>query len=428
MKIEKNHQLKNRKILVIATGSIAAIKTPILISNLIKKGAEVRCVITPSASKLVSPLSLSTLSRNRSYQEEDQWDSIQARPLHIELAEWADFIVVAPLSATSLSRWVNGLSEGLAASILLASEKPVIAAAAMNTGMWINKAIQNNWAKLRSYENVIALAPKEGLLACDRIGEGKMASLHLIELAIESACINYQQNSLLLKDWGGIKLLITAGATIEDIDSTRYISNRSTGLMGLLLAQAARFRGASVDFVHGPLQIEHELLEGLNIFEIRSSHEMEAVLEKLHSSADVIAMTAAIADVRSKVNANKTKLSKRFFLDSLKDQLEIVPDLLENLVNKREKKQVFLGFSALTGSDDNIKKLAMEKKISKGCDLLMANPVDKENQGFESNSNGGWLLGPEDRVQKISVDSKFLIAHKLLDELKSLLVVKSIKK
>ena len=142
----------------------------------------------------------------------------------------------------------------------------------------------------------------------------------------------------------------------------------------------------------------------------------------------MIAMTAAIADVRSKVNANKMKLSKRFFLDSLKDQLEIVPDLLENLVNKKEQKQVFLGFSALTGSNDNIKKLAMEKKIRKGCDLLMANPVDKENQGFESNSNGGWLLGPEDRVQRISVDSKFLIAHKLLDELKSLLVVKLIKK
>ena len=193
MKIEKNYHLKDKKILVIATGSIAAIKTPILISNLIKQGAEVRCVITPSASKLVSPLSLSTLSRHRCYQEEDQWYPIQARPLHIELAEWADFIVVAPLSASSLSRWVNGLSEGLAASILLASEKPVIAAAAMNTGMWANKAIQDNWDKLKSYKNIIALAPTEGLLACDRIGEGKMTSHHLIELAIESACINFNK-------------------------------------------------------------------------------------------------------------------------------------------------------------------------------------------------------------------------------------------
>ncbi len=422
MKINKNHQLKNKRILVIATGSIAAVKTPILVNNLIKKGAEVRCVVTPSASRLVSPLSLSTLSRNRSYQEEDQWDPKQARPLHIELAEWADFIVVAPLSASSLSRLVNGLSEGLAASILLAAEKPVIAAAAMNTGMWLNKAVQNNWEKLKDFQNVIALSPAEGLLACDRIGDGKMVSPLLIELAIESASINSQ------KDWEGIKLLVTAGATIEDIDSTRYISNRSTGLMGVLLGQAARFRGASVDFVHGSLQIESELLEGLNNFEIRSSRDMEEALEKLHASADVIAMTAAIADVRAKRNTSQLKFPKSDLIFSLKDNLEIVPDLLENLVQKKDKKQVFLGFSALTGSDENIKKLAMDKKTSKGCDLLMANPVDRSNQGFESNFNGGWLLGPKNKIQEISVKSKFLIANTLLDELKSLLVVKSIKK
>ncbi len=428
MKIEKNHQLKDRKILVLATGSIAAIKTPILVSNLIKRGAEVRCVITPSASKLVSPLSLSTLSRNRSYQNEDQWDPRQTRPLHIELADWADFIVVAPLSASSLSRWINGLSEGLAASILLAAERPVIAAAAMNTGMWENEAIQNNWTKLNNFKNVIALSPGEGLLACDRIGDGRMASPHLIELAIESATIKCENNYLLPKDWKGIKLLVTAGATIEDLDCTRYISNRSSGLMGVLLGQAARFRGASVDFIHGQLQIEEDLLEGLNSFEIRSSHDMEAILEKLHSSADVIAMTAAVADARAKGNPNKMKFPKRYLLESLKDQLEIVPDLIEKLVKKREKKQIFLGFSALTGDDENIKKLAIAKKTSKGCDLLMANPVDKANQGFESDFNGGWLLGPEDRVQKISVNSKFSIAHNLLDELKSLLMVKSIKK
>ncbi len=428
MKIEANDQLKNKKILVIATGSIAAIKTPILISNLIKRGAEVKCVVTPSASKLVSPLSLSTLSRNRSYQENDQWDPIQAKPLHIELAEWSDFIVVAPLSASSLSRWVNGLSEGLAASILLASEKPVIAAAAMNTSMWENEAIKNNWEKLNAYKNVIAIPPKEGLLACDRIGDGKMASPLLIELAIESASINYESKNCISKDLKGVKLLVTAGPTIEDIDSTRYISNRSTGLMGLLIGQSARFRGAKVDFIHGPIQINHELLEGLNTFEIRSSHDMEATLEKLHSSADLIAMTAAIADIRTRGKTNKAKFPKKLLIKSLKEEIEIIPDLLEKLVQKKLKDQIILGFSALTGSDEDIKRLAMEKKANKGCDLLMANPVDKKNQGFESNLNGGWLFGPKDRIQKISVNSKFSIAHKLLDELKSLLVVKSIKK
>ena len=138
-------------------------------------------------------------------------------------------------------------------------------------------------------------------------------------------------------------------------------------------------------------------------------------------------MAAAIADLRTKDNPIKIKFTKNSLLESLKDKLEIVPDLLEKLVRESKKEQIFIGFTALTGSDENIKKLAIEKKSNKGCDLLMANPVDKDNQGFESNFNGGWLLGPEDRVQKISVDSKFLIAHKLLDELKSLLLIKSQK-
>ena len=159
-----------------------------------------------------------------------QWNPREARPLHIALSEWADFIVVAPLSASSLSRWVNGLSEGLAASILLAAEKPVIAAAAMNTAMWCNQAIKKNWAALENFSNVITLSPSEGLLACDRIGDGRMASPQLIQLAIESASVSSQNNFLLPKDWKGLKLLVTAGATIEDIDSARYITNRSTGM------------------------------------------------------------------------------------------------------------------------------------------------------------------------------------------------------
>ena len=151
MKIDGKEQLKGKKILVIATGSIAAIKTPSLVSNLIKSEAQVRCVITPSATKIISPLSLSTLSRNRTYQDEDQWDPQRAKPLHIDLSEWADLIVISPLSASTLSRWITGLSEGLAASILLAAEKPIIAAAAMNTAMWGNPAVKRNWKELKNY-------------------------------------------------------------------------------------------------------------------------------------------------------------------------------------------------------------------------------------------------------------------------------------
>jgi len=142
--------LSGKKILVAVTGSIAAVKAPILISRLIKAGAEVKCVITQSAAKLVSPLSLSTLSRNKCYQDKDQWQDYQAKPLHIALAEWAELILVAPMSATSLSKFTHGNAEGLLASILLAAQSQIVIAAAMNTSMWSNQSVKKNWNYLKT--------------------------------------------------------------------------------------------------------------------------------------------------------------------------------------------------------------------------------------------------------------------------------------
>ena len=200
MKIEAVDPLKDRRLLVAITGSIAAVKTPILVSSLKKAGAQVRCIISPSAARLVSPLSLSTLSRHRCYQNEDQWDPIEPRPLHIALAEWAELVIVAPLSASSLSKWVHGQAEGLIASVLLASERPVIAAASMNTGMWENIAVQKNWKELEKNPRVLPLPPAPGVLACDREGDGRMANPELIELSIASSLINKTKNDLLKRD------------------------------------------------------------------------------------------------------------------------------------------------------------------------------------------------------------------------------------
>ena len=166
--------LSGKKILVAVTGSIAAVKAPILVSRLIKAGAEVKCVITQSAANLVSPLSLSTLSRNKCYQDKDQWKDYQTKPLHIALAEWAELILVAPMSATSLSKFTNGNADGLLSSILLAAESQIIIAAAMNTSMWSNQSVKKNWSYLKTIDQIISLEPSEGLLACDRIGDGKM--------------------------------------------------------------------------------------------------------------------------------------------------------------------------------------------------------------------------------------------------------------
>ncbi len=417
MTIQSKNLLQGLKILVAASGSIAAVKTPLLISGLIKAGAEVRSVITPSASKLVSALSLATLSRNKCYQDEDQWDPAQIKPLHIELAEWAEMVVIAPLTASTLSRWTQGLGEGLLASLLLAYEGPVIAAAGMNTSMWKNLAVKRNWEQLKQNTNVLCLNPASGLLACNRIGEGRMADPELIELAIKSGKIQINKYRKLNQDLEGLKILVTAGPTQEVLDPARVLTNKSSGRMGVLIAQAARFRGAEVDLIHGPLDLPEAWLEGLKSIKIDNAKEMRSWITKLQPSVDAVIMAAAVADLRKKDGPTKEKSSKKEFMKSLSTSLEEVPDLLKELVVNKTKKQILLGFAALSGSDTEIELAAKAKKIAKGCDLLMANPIDRPNQGFGSHPNGGFLIGANEMVRKIPTTSKIALAHELMDEL-----------
>ena len=408
--------LSGKKILVAVTGSIAAVKAPILISRLIKIGAEVKCVITESAAKLVSPLSLSTLSRNKCYQDKDQWQESQAKPLHIALAEWAELILVAPMSATSLSKFTNGNADGLLASILLAAQSQIVIAPAMNTSMWSHTSVKKNWNYIKTIDQVISLEPSQGLLACDRIGDGKMINLDIIELASESAFIFRAENKFLTQDLKNIKFLVSAGPTVEDLDAARQLTNRSSGLMGVLMAQAAKLRGAEVDLVHGPISVQKELLEGLNTFPVRSANEMGEKIDHLQPTAQVIVMAAAVSDFKKNSPSNK-KISKEVFLNSMFDDIEMTPDLLRNQTRKKLENQIFLGFAAETGSDNEIKEKGEKKRISKGCDLLMANPIDRDGQGFNTNLNSGFLLGPEKMAKNLSLSTKLSISHQLLDEI-----------
>ena len=416
--MNKSTSLSGKKILVAVTGSIAAVKAPILISRLIKAGAEVRCVITQSAAKLVSPLSLSTLSRNKCYQDKDQWQDGQTKPLHIALAEWAELILVAPMTATSLSKFTNGNADGLLASVLLAAQSQIIVAAAMNTSMWSNQSVKMNWNYLKAIDQVITLEPSEGLLACDRIGDGKMINIDLIELASESAFIFRAQNRFLTKDLKNTRVLVSAGPTVEDLDAARQLTNRSSGLMGILIAQAAKLRGAEVDLVHGPISIQKELLEGLNTYSVRSATEMGEKIDDLQPSAQVIVMAAAISDFK-KNNPSEKKISKELFLNSIFDDIEMTPDLIKNQTKRKLENQIFLGFAAETGNDDEIKEKGEKKRISKGCDLLMANPIDREGQGFDQNFNSGFLLGPQKMIKNLALSTKLSISHQLLDEIQN---------
>jgi len=411
--------LSGKKILVAVTGSIAAVKAPILVSRLIKAGAEVKCVITQSAANLVSPLSLSTLSRNKCYQDKDQWADSQTKPLHIALAEWAELIIVAPMSATSLSRFTSGSADGLLASILLASQSQIIMAAAMNTSMWEHQSVKKNWNYVKNIDQVITLEPSEGLLACDRVGDGKMVSLDIIELASESAFIFHEENKFLTKDLKDIRFLISAGPTVEALDAVRQITNRSSGKMGVFIAQAAKLRGAEVDLVHGPVSVQQDLLEGLNTYPVRSSNEMGAKIDDLQPSAQVIVMAAAISDFKNN-SPSEQKISKEFFLKSIFDNLEMTSDIIKNQTRKKLENQIFLGFAAETGSDNEIIKKGENKRVSKGCDLLMTNPIDRAGQGFDENFNSGFLLGPKKMVKNLSFSTKLAISHQLLDEIRNL--------
>jgi len=398
-------------VLVLISGSIAAVKLPQVVSALAARGAQVRCALTPSAARLVSPVALASLSRHPCALDDDQWSHQAARPLHIELAEWADLVLLAPLSATTLGRWVHGLADGLVASTLLACEAPVLVAPAMNTAMWEAAPVRRNWQALQAFEQVVPIAPGHGLLACDRRGEGRMAEPERLLLALDSLALHGWR-----RDWAGRRLLVSTGPTREFLDPARCLTNPSTGRMGVLLAQAALQRGAAVDLVHGPLSVDPALLEGLQCHPVVTAAEMERELADLQPGADAIAMAAAVADHR-RLEARTDKLPKEDLHAALDGGWEPVPDLLMGLVARRPAGQRILGFAAHSG---DVLPQARAKFARKGCDLLFANPIDRPAAGFGSPFNHGWLLGPEERIEAIAPAPKLAVAHRLLDALAGL--------
>ena len=357
----------------------------------------------------MSPVALASLSRHPCYLDADQWSHHASRPLHVELAEWAELVLLAPLSATSLGRWVHGLADTLLASILLATEAPVLAAAAMNTAMWASPAVRRNWELLQGFERVLPLGPAAGLLACDRRGDGRMAEPLQLLLALESLQLWGWQ-----RDWAGLRLLVTAGPTREPLDPARCLTNPSTGRMGVLLAQAARLRGAEVTLVHGPLALDPQLLAGLRCEPVETAAQMEQALLRLQPAADAIAMAAAVADHRRQQPLAQ-KLSKEALEAELASGWQPVPDLLAGLVARRPAGQRILGFAAQSG---DVLTEARAKWARKGCDLLFANPIDQADAGFGVDTNHGWLLGGVGGEQRLQPGSKLAIAQQLLTALR----------
>jgi len=413
---------KNRnsrvKVLLLITGSIAAVRIPLLVSQLAKENFEIRCVLSKNAEKLIKPLSLSILSRNPCILENDQWSNSQSIPLHIELNNWADILIIAPLTATTLSKWVTGNAEGLIPSILMANIKPIIVAPAMNTQMWRNKAVQRNYEDLQNLENVLSLQPSEGLLACDSLGIGKISPNDLIQLALEFITL-HNQNTF-RKDLLNKEILITGGCTSEKIDSARQITNKSSGAMGLLLSQVARFRGAQVKYVHGPLKVDKEITDGIKRYEIDTSEDLIKRLKNEISNCDYFFMNAAVSDF--KISSDTLdKIPKNKINDHLNKNFELVPDILKTISESKKDNQIFVGFCAFTGSIEEARIAIKEKIIQKGCDFLFANPIDLEGQGFGFLAqNEGWLFDKKNMINHINKTSKIDLANKLITQIISL--------
>ena len=406
------------KILILITGSIAAIRIPSLVSNLVKENFEVRCVLTKNAEKLIQPLSLSILSRNNCILDADQWDRKNSSPLHIELSNWADILILAPLTATTLSKWVTGNAEGLVSSILIANKKPTIVCPAMNTEMWNNHAVKRNFEKLDTYNNLLVISPCNGLLACDQLGIGKIPPNELIKLALQFILI--QNETINFNDLKNKSFLISGGATSEKIDPARTITNISSGTMGLLLAQVAKFRGANVTYIHGPLRVNSELKEGIKTYEIQTSKELRHSLMSEVSKCDYFLMNAAVTDIKLKNNIS-IKIPKKEIKEYISENLELVPDILKEINNTKKNHQIFVGFCAFTGCMENLRLIIKQKFDIKGCDFIFANPIDIEGQGFGALSkNEGWLFDRNGIEHHILKTSKIDLANKLINKIISI--------
>ncbi|MEM7769583.1 MAG: bifunctional phosphopantothenoylcysteine decarboxylase/phosphopantothenate--cysteine ligase CoaBC [Cyanobacteria bacterium P01_E01_bin.6] len=397
--------VQRRHVLIGVGGGIAAYKVCTVVSTLAKSDVEVRVVLTDRAEQFVTALTFACLSRNQAYNDNDFWDATHPRPLHIDLGEWADVILLAPLTANTLAKITYGLADNLLTNLVLASSCPVLVAPAMNTDMWEQLSVQQNWQVLASNPRYHAAKPGSGVLACDRVGMGRMAEPQQLHSHVRS--LLYTGGT---RDLVGKHILISTGGTREFLDPVRFIGNPSTGKMGVALAQAAVHRGATVTLVHGPM--ETELLSSLNnvmTYGVTSADEMQARLIEQAPRVDWIVMAAAVADVKP-ADYHAQKLPKRSLPTDL--QLTHVPDILTQLSHHKQPHQTIIGFAAQSG---DIVPPALDKLMKKKLDVIVANPIDHPSSGFGHDMNQAIMLTSKGDRREIPLCSKLEMAHRVFD-------------
>lgn len=352
-----------KKILLIVTGSIAAVKIPELISRFKDRGYEVTCVMTKSAEEFVIPMSLASLSGNKVYQDLFSREDEEEMG-HIQLSREADLLLVAPASANIMARMANGLCDDLASTLLLATDKQVMVAPAMNVKMWEHPATQRNTKQLER-DGIRIISPEQGKLACGEEGQGRMAEPEVIVNIVEAYLEGQPQG----KPLKGKKVLVTSGPTVEAIDPVRYIANRSSGKQGYAIAEILASFGADVTLVSGPTNLSKP--SDVKLIEVESAREMLDECIKV-LPADIAVCAAAVADWRaSEISGEKIKKGL-----GDEDQAFLFmenPDILECIAKHDSKRpELVIGFAAET---EDLLDNAREKRLKKGCDWILANDV-----------------------------------------------------
>lgn len=395
--------LRNKKIVLLVTASIAAYKAAVLVRLLIKEGAEVKVILTPQAKDFITPLTLSTLSKNPVLSEftsgnAGEWNN------HVELAIWADVVLVAPASANTLAKMAYGLCDNLALAVYLSAKCPVIIAPAMDLDMYKHPATLANLSTLKKYGNQI-IASNYGELASGLVGEGRMAEPEEIR---DYLSIYFSKNLPL----AGKTALVTAGPTYEAIDAVRFLGNNSSGKMGIAIAEALANQGAQVHLVIGPSALKTEN-PSIKRTDVVSAEEMWKASESLFKKADIAVLSAAVADFKPKsIQTKKIKKASGF------NSIELVEtiDILASLGKLKKKHQLLVGFALETDNEMENAKLKIKKK---NLDFIVLNSLNDKGAGFKHDTNKITLIDAQNKIQKFELKSKQEVAADIVTKIKA---------
>lgn len=395
--------LNGKTVVLGVTGSIAAYKMANVASALVKEGADVHVVMTKNATNFINPITFETLTNNKCLV--DTFDrNFQFHVAHVSLSQKADVFMIAPASANIIGKLANGIADDMLSTMALAADCKIIVAPAMNTHMFENKIVQDNLKKLKNYGFEI-IEPAVGRLACAAVGAGKLPS--------EDVLLDYIRREIQFpKDMAGLKVLVTAGPTVEKIDPVRYITNHSSGKMGYAVAEIASKRGADVTLISGPVHIAPPSF--VNVINIESADDMYNAVMNNMADCDIIVKSAAVADY-TVPDVSDEKIKKKD--DDLSLDLSRTKDILKAVGERKKEGQIVCGFSMETS---NLIENSKKKLVSKNCDMIVANNLKDDGAGFGVDTNKITII-TEDNADSLDVMTKKEAAERILDSALSLL-------